>query len=124
MWGDKTNIIAEWEAGQCRPACHQNYFKAAYLLFHEVFIIKNVRRCVQDTEAHPLMALIAGRKRITAMHHSFMRGPMVLMVGHLIDAALRHSLASQKKYFARFASGGMPARPLPFGDHSACGCCQ
>jgi hypothetical protein len=85
------------------------------LLFHKIFIVKDVRRNMENLEAHLLVALVAAGKCITAMHHGLMRGPMLFMVNYLIDPALRHDLAGLEKYLARLASGLVSARATVFG---------
>jgi hypothetical protein len=61
--------------------------------FAEILILKNVGRCANQPEAHPLFARIARRKGISVEHDHLMCNTMVAVMNDFINSRLPHCLS-------------------------------
>ncbi len=78
------------------------------LLLHEVFVVEDVRRRAYQLEPDSLVALIACRKQVTAVHHNFMGGSMFAIMDDFVDTGFGDWDTRRKHLVMPKSRPGMP----------------
>ena len=68
------------------------------LLFFEILVLKNIRRCTHEPKANLLITRLAVWKRISRNHHHFMCRAMFSIMHYFVNPRLLHRVAWLKTF--------------------------